>query len=77
MTKRLCVLCNQYLSADRFEPAHPDFPTRDGYNFNCRACVATQAPYRLKRVGKKVEEDTEYTHHKSLTNQALELATLV
>lgn len=50
---RLCTGCNHYLPPERFEKAHPDFPTRDGYNFKCKGCAT---PYRLKRdpVTKKV-----------------------
>ena len=37
--KRLCTGCNQYLPAERFAKAPPDFPTRDGYNFKCHDCA--------------------------------------
>lgn len=43
---RLCTGCSQYLPPERFEKAHHDFPTRDGYNFKCKGCAT---PYRLER----------------------------
>jgi hypothetical protein len=48
-TLKLCVACRTHHPVDHFDKAAPDFPTRDGLNYNCRASKAGN-PYRLMRM---------------------------
>lgn len=34
---KLCVACKAHHPRSEFAPAHPEFPTRDGLNYNCKA----------------------------------------
>lgn len=43
---RWCYRCNQHHPLDQFTQAHPDFPTRDGYNYACNAC---RPPWRYAK----------------------------
>jgi len=42
---RICVACRAYHPREAFEQAHPDFPTRDALNFNCKASTACSAKW--------------------------------
>lgn len=46
---RICVACNTCHPLDHFDQTSPDFPTRDGLQYNCRASLAS-ATYRLERL---------------------------
>ena len=48
-TLKLCVACKTHHPVDHFDKAAPDFPTRDGLNYNCRDSKAGN-PYRLMRM---------------------------
>lgn len=53
---KLCTACREMHPRDRFDKAHPDFPTRDGLNLICRE-AADKRGYRLhRRPDGKVEE---------------------
>lgn len=53
---KLCTACRQLHPRSEFDPAHPDFPTRDGLQQTCRTAAAAKG-YRLRRLpGGKVEE---------------------
>lgn len=48
MTRRLlCTDCHKVKHERYFKPAHPDFPTRHGRNYCCRACSKGKPKYRL------------------------------
>lgn len=54
---KLCTACRQLHPPTEFDPAHPDFPTRDGLQQTCRTAAAANG-YRLRRrPDGKVEED--------------------
>lgn len=56
---KLCTACREMHPRDRFDKAHPDFPTRDGLNLICRE-AADKRGYRLhRRPDGKVEEVKE------------------
>lgn len=37
---KLCVACQAHHPRSAFAQAHPEFPTRDGLNYNCKASTA-------------------------------------
>ena len=56
MTLKLCVACKTLHTVDKFGTASPDFPTRDGLQYNCKESVARRG-YRLMRMPNgKVEQ---------------------
>lgn len=70
MTQRkLCAGCNSVKHISRFAKAHPDFPTRDGRAYCCRACNVGKPRYKvvpsngqfrkLERVEPSEKEETE------------------
>lgn len=53
---KLCTACRALHPRSDFDPAHPDFPTRDGLQQTCRTAAAAHG-YRLRRLPDgKVEE---------------------
>ena len=55
---RWCYRCNQHLALDLFTRAHPDFPTRDGFNFACNGC---RRPGRYSKA--RVDGRVVLTYH--------------
>lgn len=49
-TTRICTACNAYHPLSEFDPASPDFPTRDGLQFNCRKSVAARGGPKYRRL---------------------------
>lgn len=57
MTSRICTACSAYHPRSEFDPAAPDFPTRDGLQFNCRRSVAARGGPKYRRLPNgRVEE---------------------
>lgn len=47
---KLCVPCQTHHPLSHFDKAPPEFPTRDGYNYNCRKSVKKRGYKKLQRL---------------------------
>lgn len=52
---KLCVACKGHHPFDHFDKASPEFPTRDGYQYNCRESVKDSPVFFYRAENGKVE----------------------
>lgn len=72
-TTRICTACNAYHPLSEFDPASPDFPTRDGLQFNCRKSVSERGWPKYRRLP---NGRVEVVHHDDMRLQEQENAEL-